>query len=1176
MAFNFTKSQELAINSRGSAVLVSAAAGSGKTRVLTERLMAYLGDADDPKDIDSFLIITYTRAAAAELRARILSELLERRAKEPDNRRLRRQINLCYRAQIGTIHSFCASILRENAHVIGFSPDFKIADEDKNQQLKLLALDKVLSDAYEKATPEFLALADSIGSGRDDRRLEDTILSLYSKMMSQKNPEKWVQKQKYRLEFEGVTDIAHTNWGMNLIENISDSLWFWADELENLQQLIHSNPEYAPMVKAYDSSLAESALAIRDTARQFYIGWDAASRMFPIPFPRIGSVRKPEYPEICEKVKDTRNLCKKEMANLANDMSQASSQAIAELKTMSPVLMTLLDITLELDRVFAAEKKQRNLMDYADLEHLTLQLLADENEEPTEIARELSKRYTEIMVDEFQDVNAVQDLICRLISKDENNLFMVGDVKQSIYRFRLADPTIFLEKYHDFEPANRARTGEPRKILLSENFRSRDCVLSSANRVFEAIMSEKLGELEYDKQARLNCGADYYDPNYECKTEVLVVPEPDKSDDDDDSGKLRLEAIAVGRKIQRLMRAGAKVQGAEGMRPLKYSDIALLMRSVNKVRAIYSTVFMELGIPLLDSVGESFFKTPEISAMVSMLAIIDNPQQDIALISVLRSNFFGFSPDELAQIRATNRQDTFYNALVEAAETNEKYAEFIEKLEKLRLLASDLPTDELLSRIYSETDAVMLLSAMQGGEQKCRNIMQLLEYSKKFESDGFRGVFKFVAMLRRLAERGEEPNMPSVAVVDGVSIMSIHKSKGLEFPYVFVCDTGRGFNKSDMYKTVLVHGELGISSKIIDTVKGMEYASLSRRSIANKMLFEMLSEEMRVLYVAMTRAKERLFISCSMKNPMKKIEKWSELSLPIAPKILEKANSLSQWVLQVALNRPDEFEVIVVSEHDDIVRVEEAVIAKNKSTPELVELIKSRQQFSYKFENSADIPSKLTATELKKLEQPEENTERLIKLTYKNTFRLPELGGERELTAAEKGTATHVVMQYIDFAKTKTLEQIENEIARLRLEGYIDKRQSLAVNAKSILTFFSSELGARLERADAVYRELPFSLLCKASDYYASEENEEILLQGVLDCCIEENGKICIIDYKTDRVSRDRLAELVKTYEPQVRAYAMAMSRIMQKEVSETILFFLRGSVGVVLDGNGEFVRILS
>jgi len=1166
----FTPSQQRAILSRGSSVLVSAAAGSGKTRVLTERLMAYITDENEPKDIDSFLIITYTRAAAAELKGRIIAELMERSSAQPDNRRLRRQANLCYRAQIGTIHSFCTAVLRENAHFLGISPDFKVLEEDRASVMKRRALEDVLDTAYEKMEKDFQSLADTVGAGRDDRKLENIILTLHEKMQSHPDPEAWAGEQKNLLKMENISDVIETPWGEFLLERARRTASYWAQEMDRLVSLMASEEK---IKKAYSKSIEDTALSIRNLIRTMPEGWDKTKAKLPIQFPRLGVLRSSPDPELSDLIKARRESCKKAMEKMSAFFSADSAELISAMKAMAPAMQCLLDITLEFSRKFAAEKRRAGCVDFSDLEHLALELLISDGK-PTQLAEKISERYTEIMVDEYQDVNAVQDMLFHAVSRNGNNLFMVGDVKQSIYRFRLADPGIFLEKYHRFRHDEDASEGEARKILLRENFRSRACVLLAANHVFKNIMSKELGELQYDEEASLKCGADYYPPEGESAAQLSVIR---LEDDGDEEGldKTVVEARAVAAKIKKLVEDGTPVFSGGGLRPVRYSDIVILMRSPGSAGKTYSMALAEKGIPVSGQQGGSFFSMPEVSAMISMLAVIDNPHQDVPLISVLRSVFFGFTGDELSQIRASAKDCSFYTALCAHAQGNKKSKAFIHKLTELRALAPDLPTDTLMRRMYNAIDAMATLSAMDSGTDRQRNLVMLLEYAAKFEAEGFRGLFKFVASLRRMMERGEEPTFSSADGGDGVSIMSIHKSKGLEFPIVFLCDTARRFNKQDMMQTVLIHADLGLGPKFTDIDRGLEYPTVARRAVTAKMTEELLSEEMRVLYVAMTRAKERLYITCAMKDPEKTIEKLkNSLHSPIPPQELESALSMAHWLIQASLLPQDCLKLTVENGASDTADGFVTQLSAVEALPEDVELIKKRLEFSYPYAKAANLPSKLTATELKDNEQRDSESAELLPRRHDGVFRMPELGRERTLTGAERGTATHLVMQYIDFGKTRSLDAVKGEILRLEQGGYLTERQASAVDAKAIFGFFESQTGRRVLAADRVLRELPFSLLCDAGDYFEGGEGEKLLLQGVVDCCIEEQDKLTIIDYKTDYVNQENLSEKVEYYSSQVRTYANAMHRLTGKEVEGMILYFLRAGIAVFMDKKGENVRI--
>ncbi|MGE4353989.1 MAG: 3'-5' exonuclease, partial [Oscillospiraceae bacterium] len=865
-----------------------------------------------------------------------------------------------------------------------------------------------------------------------------------------------------------------------------------------------------------------------------------------------------------------REACKKAMGKLGEFFASDSDALLRAMRAMAPAMQRLLALTLQFDRVFADEKRRQGYVDFSDLEHLSAKLLIHEDGSPTELARQISLRYTEIMVDEYQDVNAVQDRLFHAVSREGKNLFMVGDVKQSIYRFRLADPGIFLEKYRSFAHMDDAAEGESRKILLRENFRSRKCVLDAANHVFSNIMSRELGELDYDDEASLRCGATYYTPDGEAPAELSVITLPDDGDEMRPD-KALVEAQAVGQKIRRLIASKTPINDNGVLRPVAYGDIVILLRSPGAVGSTYALALSEQGIPVANGQGGAFFQAPEVSAVIAFLAVIDNPHQDVPLISALRSVLFGYSADELADIRAMSKTGSFFDALTSAAETNEKYAGFLEKLKSLREISGDLPTDALLRRVYNETDAMARLGAMPSGGERQENLMQLLDYAAKFEEDGFRGLFKFVASLRRMMERGTEPKLYSAPGGNAVTIMSIHKSKGLEFPVVFLCDTARKFNRQDAAETVLIHAELGLGPKFTDLDRGVEYPTIARRAIAAKLTEETLSEEMRILYVALTRAKERLYVTCAMKDPEKVVEKLrSSLSSPIPPQVLETAPSPAYWLIQTALLDQACLRLSIENgtrDDDPAPGGEADSVLPDENT---VRKIALRLGFTYPHSAAADLPSKLTATELKDDTQDDPDSEKMLPRRRETVFRLPDLGAERALTGTEKGTAAHLVMQYIDFDKTATPELISGEIKRLERGGYLTPRQAKAVDPGDIEAFFRSETGRRILSADEVLREMPFSLLCDARDYFAGGDGDTLLLQGVVDCCIVEGNELTIIDYKTDYVNKTNLNQRVALYSGQVRTYAGAMRRITGKTVRECILYFLRGRCAAILDANGE------
>ena len=1152
--FKPTAAQAAAIETRGSTVLVSAGAGSGKTRVLTQRLMSRICDENDPVDLDRFLIITFTRAAAGELKGRIMQELAERLAKDPGNRRLRRQNALCGRAQIGTIHSFCAALLRENCHILGLSPDFKIVDDERAETMKTAALERVLEERYARPEdyPGFLALADTVGAGRSDDRLAALILNLHLRMQCHARPEQWARKQVEQLRCPSA-DAADTPWGREVMAQARASAEYWNGEMDRLLRLMAGEEKISA---AYRDSFAQTAAELRELCRCLNIGWDRARDCLPIQFEKLKALRNSPNPQLSELLKSRRDACKKAMGDLQALLYAPSEQLMSELRLTAPAMEALLDVTLDFDRAFSRDKRLRGLVDYADLEHFTAQLLTDEQGAPTELAKQLSRRYAEIMVDEYQDVSRVQDAIFRAISRDGQNLFLVGDVKQSIYRFRLADPEIFTEKYLSYADHEKAAPGQPRRILLRENFRSRREILEGANTVFSLCMSRRLGDMDYDEAASLQYGASY--PG-EVPVPELTLVEVAGGEDEDSPDKTAREAAWVAGKIRELMDSGCTVTGAAGPRPLQYGDIAILLRSGNAVGPAYCRALAEQGIPVAAVQGGDYFASVEVSTLVSMLAVLDNPHQDIPLIAVLRSPAFGFSADALSAIRGADRQSDFYTALKAAAETDEACRTFLEKLERLRDLAADLPMAELVWLLLTELDLLALCSAMRDGAQRRARLMAFIEMAERYEGSGYRGLHRFVLWLRKRSEKGQEPALGG-AESSAVQIMSIHKSKGLEFPVVFLCDTARRFNKQDSRDTVLVHPELGLGPKLTDTRRHVEYPTLARNAIKLRLEREMLSEEMRLLYVAMTRAKERLFITAAMKDPEAAIAKAeSSVTRPMAPEVLSQAGAMANWLLCAALaDGGAHLSMNIGNVTAQTQAAEEQAAAAAPGDPTAAAELERNLAFAYPHAAAEKLPSKVTATELKGHEEPDAEAVSLAVKPHA-PFRMPDFARkDKPLTGTEKGIATHLVLQYMDFAKGGSREEIEGEVQRLCARGFLSRREAEAVDVAAVARLFASDLGKRMRSCPQVLREFKFSLLCDAAEIYGAAAGEQLLLQGVVDCCLDEPDGLVIIDYKTDRVrTAQEIQERGKRYRGQILSYARAMERIHGKKVKQCLLYFI-------------------
>lgn len=1160
-----TPSQREAIETTGCSLLISAGAGSGKTKVLTERVMNYVlcGGCN----IDDFVIITFTKAAAGELKDRLTNILstadalaAAEGASSEYRRHIRRQRALIGKAQIGTIHHFCMSVLKENAHEAGLPPDFKIISDERAAAMREEVLSDVLNEHYSHMDryPGFETLVNTVGSGRDDSKLEELVLSLYEKMQSHAFPQKWANDCVEKLSAE-PDDVSDTVWGKEILSGVLSSAEYWSAQMDRLVLKAGSDSQ---MKIKYMPSLQTTAESIREFLRCAQTGWDRAMNAPEITFPRFLSLANPDNPDQVASVKAMRDLCKKEMAKTRNRLSTDTAALMTELRLTAPPMRALLELTCCFMDAFDVEKVKKGYADYSDLEHKTVRLLTDDNGNPTELAAKIASGYREILVDEYQDVSRVQDAIFSAVSQNNNNLFLVGDVKQAIYRFRLADPEIFNEKYRTFRRSSEAEGNEPRKIFLKENFRSRREILDCANTVFSHCMSGKLGDVDYNEDASLVFGSSEYPDGTDKKyiPQIYLVPSGTK-------GKTETEAAFVADKILSLAKDD-----------VQYGDIAILLRSANATGGVFRRELVRRGIPVMTGQGGGFFETREISLITSVLRIIDNPNRDPDLIAVLSSPVSGFSADDLAAVRQCDMDSSFFAALKLYAAENEKAAIFLSLLSSLRTAAPDLTADRLIREILSRTDLPAVFSAMPDGAQRIANIERLISLAVGFEADGRHGLHRFVKYLEKLEESDSE--IPSCGNDESsVRIMSIHKSKGLEFPIVFLCGTGKKFNTTDTSDTVLVHSSLGLGPKIVDTERMIAYPTLARAAIDQRMKKEMLSEEMRLLYVAMTRPKERLFITACLNNPEKEKEKWSGTvragAETIDAEILSGSQNYLGWLLAAEIaDRSKNIKTVIVeaADSDSIndaakdgstadsaaasMTSASAAAESDASNDEDLADIERKLSYVYPYEEASMLPSKVTATELKKYSVPDDD-ESYSLVKQKTYFSRPSFS-EKALSPTERGIATHLALQYMDFSAGSDEQTVKAEILRLRDKGFLSERQADAVNASAISGLFTSPIGKRIKSAGTVHRELRFSLLCDAEELFGRCRGEEILLQGVVDCCIEEDGELVIIDYKTDSIhTEEQFRERCALYSGQLRAYSLALERMFGKKVKETVLFFL-------------------
>ncbi len=1177
-----TPAQQSAISLRwDGALLVSAAAGSGKTKVLVERLLCYVTDQTAPCDITEFLIITYTRAAANELRSKILDEISARMAEEPDNRHLRRQAALCYEAHIGTIHGFCTDILRENAHLVDLPPDFRVADENESSIIRRAVLEDLIEARYDAIdqSPGFKLLVDASSAGRDDKKLFDIILDAHGKLLSHADPARWVANQLETLEQTSPGDVSETIWGRYLMEDARRKASYWRDVMENLLSDYSLNPEF---VAAYGGSISATIESIECFVKALGNSWDAARESANVDFPRPKNIKG--YDEL----KEIRKRCRETMKKITAVFEYSSAELLSDMDKVRPVVTELLRLVLDFDEAYGLAKRKRGLVDFSDLEHMTARLVADRKTgRQTALAEAVSGRFVEIMIDEYQDCSGVQEVIFNAVSRNGRNIFMVGDVKQSIYRFRLADPSIFLSKYKKYRDEDDAEDGEGRRILLSTNFRSRAGLLDAVNFIFKNIMSEEFGEMDYTEREYLypgRVGDDSAEPAVELDIMDMSTFEPDE--DGESIEKAEAEAAFVAGRIEELIKSGMLIpDGQGGTRPVSYGDFAILLRSVQDKAGIFTRALSERQIPVAVSDSEGFFETQEITVTLSLLEIIDNPMQDVPLIAVMRSPIGGFTPDDLARIRLADKNANFYTALKKIAEADDKCRVFLDMLKAYRETAPDMTSDRFIWHVYNTTGILGIMGALSGGEGRRENLMKLLNLAIQYEANGYKGLFGFLTFIRKLIENGVEPGEKNEAMSgDTVKVMSIHKSKGLEFPIVILADTAKRFNNKDVSKPLLIHAQLGVGSKVTDLVRRIEYPTIARLAVARKLTREMAAEEMRVLYVAMTRAREKLIIVASYADAGRELTKLSkDAATPVPPQLMENVNSLAGLILLPALTRPEAgvlrgddndgkrganvWDIRLISAdtvHETEQRQIQTGSSRVKADPAVVEALRKRFGFQYPYQRAAQIPSKLTATELKgrvadfEAAEDAETTDSAKKRRL--TALRPRFITQRTaLTPTERGTALHLAMQFIDYSKCGNINGIKDELLRLKEKCFISAQQAAAVEPKKILEFFASTLGQRVLRADKLYREFKFSLLVPAGEIFSDAGEaayDEILFQGVIDCCFQENGALHVIDFKSDYVTRETLKEKTKLYATQLNAYSRAMERIIGLPVSSRVIYF--------------------
>lgn len=1172
-----TPQQRAVVENRGGSLLVSAAAGSGKTKVLVERLFRCV--TEEHCNVDDFLIITYTKAAAAELRSKIAAELTKRLAENPGDGHLKRQLLRVYQADIKTVDAFCAALLRENTHLLAregdrhaLTPDFRVLDESDAKLLRQRVLERVLEQFYDGLTPGRELLADTLGAGRDDSRLAALVLEVYGKLQSHAYPDRWLAESREawsRLEggFDG------TPYAGELLRFIRRKALHWA---ELLRRWALRTEDDAALSSGYGEKFLAAAWGFQALGEAET--WEAARRAAPeITFPRLNTPRgRKDDPEVTA-LKQVWDSCKAETKKILGLLDVSGEEAMEDLRAVAPAMEALLALAADFGEAYRVEKLRLNAADFSDQEHLALALLVRPEGGPTELGEQVAGRYQEILVDEYQDTNEVQNAIFRAVSRDGRNIFTVGDVKQSIYRFRLADPTIFLEKYERFKPWEEAEEGEERKILLSKNFRSRREILDAANFIFANILSPEMGEMAYGEDEALHFGAAYYPERRDCQTEFHLISARQRSAENDRPvKKLTAEARFVAARIRRLLDEGYPVTEEDGtFRPCRPEDIVILMRSPGSRLAAFAQALAERDVPCSFDESEDFFETMEVSVMVALLSLVDNPRQDVPLIAVLRSPLFGFTPDRLAEIRGGVREGDFYDAV--KADGGADCAAFLETLAALRQAAWDMDVHRLVWHIYNTLNVLGVFGAMDRGVERRENLIALSRQAEKFESGGYRGLFAFVTHLRRLLEAGEAPAASSAAAANGVRLMSIHKSKGLEFPIVILADLDHAFSRQDFDTPVLVHPEMGLGPRRVDLERKIQYPTLARRAVEEKLRRENLAEEQRILYVAMTRPKEKLILVDAMYHAEGRLQKLCAMaSCPVLPETAASAKSFGDWLLLPLLCRPEAAPLrsfaeaegavpyaggdvswqVFIHDSEDFHPHTAAGLSREGETAETGDFDPGLLEFTYPHSRETRLPAKITATQLKGRALDEEIAENAAHTPYLRPLSQPKFRQESHgLTPAERGTAVHLALQYLDFGTADAAAQV----AAMEKKALLTAEQAAAVDIPALERFLISPLAEEIRSGKNVLREYRFTLLMEARYYDPKAPAEEaMLLQGVVDCCFETGAGVTVVDFKTDHVrTADDIRRRAEHYRPQLEAYSRALEQVLERPVARKVLYFL-------------------
>ena len=1233
MAVKWTKEQRQVIDLRDRNILVSAAAGSGKTAVLVERIISMITDEKNPVDVDKLLVVTYTEAAAAEMKERIAAAIEKKLEESPGNLNLEQQASLVHSAMITTVHKFCLSVIRDHFHVIGIDPSFRVGEEGELRLLKQDVLDEMLEEHYAKEEEEFREFVEKYGTGRTDKKIEELILQLYEYSRSYPDPGQWLIScvEDYEIDREHLEDSRMVHTVEERVRQHLGDLYGLVRQAMEICQLPAGPYMYAEALGSDEKELkklekADSYEKMSEVLLNF--NWKKLS----------GKKDETVDAELRKSVQAVRKQLKALIDGIQKSYFYATADEwVEDMRDSAQAMRTLTGLVQEFTERFDEKKRRRNMIDFSDMEQFALAILTRNTEGklmPSAVAEEYQERFAEVMVDEYQDSNLVQETILTSVSgmsKGRNNMFMVGDVKQSIYRFRLSRPELFMEKYDTYS----VESSSCQRIDLHKNFRSRKEVLDSTNYLFEKLMFREFGGIEYDENAALYAGAEFppvpEDTDFTDKTEVLIFDQQDMKARDAKEAEARM----IARRIRELMGSGCIYdKDSDSFRKIRYKDIVILTRSIQGWAEVFSAVLAEEGIPAYSVSREGYFETYEISVLLDYLRILDNARQDLPLTAVLTSPFVGLDAEELAQIRLAYPNLPFYEAVwlcceekeAEAENSSgeiseavrEKLAEFMRQVRHFRSILSYTPIHDLLAKILEETGYRTFIAAMPGGEQRIANVEMLIEKACAFEGTSYKGLFNFVRYIEQLkkynVDYGEAGIMDEQA--DTVRLMSIHKSKGLEFPIVFVAGMGKSFNMQDQRGSIVIHPDWGIGIDAVDLEQRTKNPTFLKRMIQERTKLENLSEELRVLYVAMTRAKEKMILTGTaklgeeellavemMEDVIKregKQNRWkADEKDTLALYQMEGAKTCFNWILPALMREWEQAEkwiqVRLVTREElsygaatagqaEILAREvlEHWDTEKSYMPEWKELLSEQMNYTYPYLREEQMKLKFTVSELKKRiytgeQLPEMQEDRGEEMYQEEEIvpLVPEfLQDQKEgLTGASRGTSYHKLMELLDFTREYTKATLEKAVKDFEKQKKVTSEMAASIRISDILLFLESGSGKRMSEAAVkgkLWREQPFVLGVDADQIYpgfsgesGSQKKEVILVQGIIDAYFEEEDGIVVLDYKTDRVKSAE--QLKERYHAQLEYYAQALEGLLGKPVKEKIIysFTLREEIGL-------------